>query len=381
MIEGSPTPSHTPNPSSPNNKNSQPGKKNPLWVLAPIAVFILAKGKWILSLLKFGKFGGAITSMLIFTGTYALLYPVSFAIGLLVMIFIHEMGHVIAAKHKGLPVSAPIFIPFMGAFINMKRNPRDAATEAYIGYGGPLLGTIGATITFALGVWLDYPVLYSVAYIGFLINLINLVPIHPLDGGRISVAITRWLWLVGLIGGLGLVIYLQSIILGFIWVMFAWELYNKYVKKKKKTSRSEYITSTDYYLSEEKFYQGLTYIPGENHERDLTYTAFTELTGKHEGKTIVRAKWEAIDFENEMVIMSQAVINRVYAKTRHIKAGVDSSVCLTVFIEYYEFENKQYYEVPPATRWKFGFAYAGLVIYLAVMMFLVHDQMQNILIR
>lgn len=83
------------------------------------------------------------------------------------MIFIHEIGHVLAAKQKGLPVTAPLFIPFLGALITMKRNPRDAVTEAYIAYGGPLLGTIGATAAFALGVYTDSNLLISIAYTGF----------------------------------------------------------------------------------------------------------------------------------------------------------------------------------------------------------------------
>ncbi|TCZ73765.1 site-2 protease family protein [Paenibacillus albiflavus] len=367
--------SPTPTPNNSDNKKTESEKKNPFWFLAPVAVFILAKGKFVLSLLKFGKFGGAITSMVIFTGTYALMFPISFAIGLAVMIFIHEMGHVFAAKRKGLPVSAPVFIPFLGAFINMKRNPRDAVTEAYIAYGGPLIGTIGATLAFGLGYGLDYPVLYSVAYIGFFINLFNLVPIHPLDGGRISVAITRWLWVIGLVVGLGLVIYLRSIILGIFWVMFAYDLYKKFVQKKKSLSEERLVVSTQYYVSPDTFLQNLTYIPGENHQRDLIYTAFTELTGKHEGKTVVRARWDVIDFEEEMVIMSQAVINRVYAKVSHMGSETgDTSVCITVYIEYQEFENVKYYEVPSATRWKFGLAYSGLIIYLAIMMYLVHEQ-------
>lgn len=372
--------SPTPESNKPNNSNAKSKKNNPLWFLGTAGFFILAKGKWILSLLKFGKFGGAIASMLVFTGTYAMLFPISFAIGIVVMLFIHEMGHVIAAKQKKMPVSAPFFIPFVGALVSMKRNPSDAVTEAYIGYGGPLLGTIGATATFGLGFLLDYPVLYSVAYIGFFLNLLNLLPVHPLDGGRISVAVTRWLWVVGLIVAIPVIIYLKSILLGIILVISAWNMYNKYVKKKTAQSKMNFV-STDYYLTEETFYQGLTFIPGENHQRDLSYTAFTELTGKHEGKTIVRAKWDAIQFEEEMVVMTQAIIKRVYAQTKHIQAGSqDSSVCLTVVIEYQEFENEQYYEVRSSTRWKFGLAYFGLAAYLVVMMMLAHQEMQSIML-
>lgn len=85
---------------------------------------------------------------------------------------------------------------------------------------------------------MDSPLLYSLAYIGLLLNLINLLPIHPLDGGRIATAVTRWLWLVGLVGGLAIIVYLRSILFFIIWAMFAYDLYNKYVKNVTTTGRS-----------------------------------------------------------------------------------------------------------------------------------------------
>ena len=84
------------------------------------------------------------------------------------MIFIHEIGHVLAAKQKGLPVSLPVFIPFLGAFIAMKKNPRDAVTEAYIAFGGPLLGTAGALICYLLGTATDNITLLSYRLFGIL---------------------------------------------------------------------------------------------------------------------------------------------------------------------------------------------------------------------
>lgn len=197
-------------------------------------VSIGTKLKSILPLLKFGKFGGTLITMAISVGGYALLFPYQFAIGLVLMIFIHEMGHVWAAKIKGLPVSAPAFIPFVGALITMKKQPSDAATEAFVALGGPLLGTLGAVVSYGLGVWLDQDLLIAIAYIGLFLNLFNLIPIHPLDGGRIVVAITRWLWVVGLIVGLFLIIYLKSILLLIIYIMFLIDLWGAYRKKKPK---------------------------------------------------------------------------------------------------------------------------------------------------
>lgn len=358
------------------NQKNKRDKNNPLWVLGSAALFILAKGKWVLSLLKFGKFGGALVSMLIFIGTYAMMFPFSFAIGLVVMLFIHEMGHLIAAKRKGLPVSAPLFIPFVGALVAMKRHPQDAVTEAYIGYGGPLLGTIGATGAFILSMMVDYPVLYTIAYIGFFLNLINLLPVHPLDGGRISVAVTRWLWLIGLIIAVPVIIYLQSFLLGIIWVMSAWSMYKKYVRNRHKPGIAQ--VATDFYVHEQRFYVNGQVIPGEDHQRELSFTTYSDLSGQHEGRQVVRASWEVIEFQEEMVMPEQAIIRRVYAKAKQGAQADPSAVRLTVVIEYEDHENDQYYEVPTATRWKYGFAYFGLAVYLIIMMKLVQIEIQKL---
>ncbi len=132
----------------------------------------------------------------------------------------------------------------------MKKNPTDAATEAFIGIGGPILGTIGGVAAFGLGVYTDSPVIVSVAYAAFYLNLINLLPIHPLDGGRISTAVTRWLWILGLIGGLVFIFYINSrvsqLIFFAIWAMFAWDLYKKYVKYRNREELLSVSTRFDF---------------------------------------------------------------------------------------------------------------------------------------
>lgn len=167
------------------HQNEKEGRKSPWGWIGGLGALIVSGLKYIPALLKMGKFGGTFISMAVTVGAYALLYPWSFAIGLVLMIFIHEMGHIWAAKRKGLPVSAPAFIPFLGALIMLKRQPQDAVTEAYVAFGGPLIGTAGAFMTWLLAGWTGYEVLYPIAFIGFFLNLFNLLPMHPLDGGRI----------------------------------------------------------------------------------------------------------------------------------------------------------------------------------------------------
>jgi len=150
---------------------------------APFLVLLKTGGSMLLSI---------ITYCFYFNWTWQL------ATAIVVLIFIHEMGHVIAAKCLGVPVTAPLFIPLFGAFIAMKQNPRDAWTEAVMAYGGPLAGCIGSWICWALALQLQVSWLMHAALISFAINLFNMIPIPPLDGGRICAAVSSWFWLIGL---------------------------------------------------------------------------------------------------------------------------------------------------------------------------------------
>jgi len=126
----------------------------------------------------------------------SMLGTMALAVGFLVMIFIHEMGHYLAAKQLGLPVSAPIFTP-MGAVILMPTLPKSAKEEAYIALAGPVLGTVGAIAGLILGIVLGVRDLITVSQLAFMLNLFNLIPLAPMDGGRISMVISRHLWVLG----------------------------------------------------------------------------------------------------------------------------------------------------------------------------------------
>src|SRR5262249_38746889 len=140
--------------------------------------------------------GSFAVSVLIF---WLLMGSVYVAVAFLVLLGIHEMGHFWAAKHTGLRVKPPIFTPF-GAFIQLLEQPQNAAHEAFVGYGGPFLGTVGAVGALVLGVAFGaQPLLIAAKYALFL-NLFNLIPLAPLDGGRISMALSRKLWVVGIAG-------------------------------------------------------------------------------------------------------------------------------------------------------------------------------------
>src|SRR5437868_13188579 len=154
-------------------------------LLAPIAAVGAFLAKFGAVLLKF-KF---LLSMLVSAAFYVWLGGWWFGIGLILLLFVHEMGHVVEAKRQGLPVSVPVFIPFMGALITMKQMPHNAWREARLAIAGPLLGSAGALLLYILGLVYDSQQLKALAFLGFLLNLFNLLPVIPLDGGRIAAAL------------------------------------------------------------------------------------------------------------------------------------------------------------------------------------------------
>ncbi|MDQ3992590.1 MAG: site-2 protease family protein, partial [Actinomycetota bacterium] len=162
--------------------------------------FLFWKFKALLvAIFKFKIFTTA-ASMLVSVGAYALLWPWQFALGLVLLLLVHELGHVLEARRQGLPTSAPMFVPFLGALITMKQLPENAWREAQVALAGPIVGSLGAAAVWGLGEALDSDLLIALAFVGFLLNLFNLLPIVPLDGGRAVAALHPAIWMIGLAG-------------------------------------------------------------------------------------------------------------------------------------------------------------------------------------
>lgn len=174
--------------------------------LTAIGIFLAAKFKWAIALLKWTKFGGTLISMAASLSAYAIFFGWKFAIALVYLIFVHEMGHIVAARRKGIATSPAMFIPFVGAMISMKEQPRDAATESYLAYGGPLAGLLSFLPAVLIYRMDEDPFWALVIYLGATINLFNLLPISPLDGGRIVSVLSTKIWLIGLAVLLALVV-------------------------------------------------------------------------------------------------------------------------------------------------------------------------------
>ena len=153
-----------------------------------------------LILLTAGKFGKVLLTggtMLLSVFAYGLVFGWPYAVGFVLLIFVHEMGHYVAARQRGLDVGAPTFIPFVGAWIQLKDLPHDVETEAYVGLAGPLVGSVGALACYFAGRQFDSHLLLALSYAGFFLNLFNLIPLSPFDGGRITAVISPRIWLLG----------------------------------------------------------------------------------------------------------------------------------------------------------------------------------------
>ncbi len=170
--------------------------------LGIVLALVLGKAKGLLVL------GKAPLSMIFMVWVYATMWGLPFAAGFVLLIFVHELGHALVMRHQGIPASAPVFIPFVGAVIAMRGLPRDAWVEALVAMGGPVLGSVGAAACLVMAVQTGDRFWYALASSGFMINLFNLIPLHPLDGGRIVGAVSRWLWIVG--AAVGVAIFLAT---------------------------------------------------------------------------------------------------------------------------------------------------------------------------
>jgi Zn-dependent protease len=209
---------------------------------APLVVVgaFLAKFKFILfAIFKF-KVVTTSLSMVVSIGAYSLLWGWKFALGFVALLFVHEAGHALEAKRQGLPVSAPVFIPFLGAAILLKENPQNAWREAQIALAGPIVGSLGAAAVWWYGEATDNNLLIAVAFTGFFLNLFNLLPIVPLDGGRAVAALHPAFWLVGLVGLAALTVVAPNPILILILVVSARELWSRWRTRDTPEARTYY---------------------------------------------------------------------------------------------------------------------------------------------
>jgi Zn-dependent protease len=196
-------------------------------LFAPILGFGFLILKWGAILLKL-KVVTVAASMLVSIAAYTWIWGLPFAIGFVVLILVHEMGHVIELRRQGVPASAPLFIPFLGAVIGMRQLPDDAWKEAKVALAGPILGSLGAAAFLVAGTATDSDLLRALAFVGFFLNLFNLIPVVPLDGGRAVGALHPAIWLFGLLIVVGLAVVRPNPILILIVIVGGLELWRRW---------------------------------------------------------------------------------------------------------------------------------------------------------
>ncbi len=206
-----------------------------LAAIVAVGAKFFAAIKGVLILLPKAKVLTTAGTALVSVAAYSLFWGWTFALGFVVLLFVHEMGHVFQLRREGVKASAPMFIPFLGAAVMMKSMPDDALAEARVGLAGPVLGTLGAGACLALAEATNSDMLRALAYIGFFLNLINLIPVVPFDGGRAMAAMAPWLWFVGLGALVALLLLVGNPFLLIFVVLGMMETWRRWEARKKGT--------------------------------------------------------------------------------------------------------------------------------------------------
>src|SRR5689334_16855957 len=209
--------------------------------LAAIGLFIAklgAKAKLLLVVLPKLKLFSTSASMLVSIAAYQLIFGWAFAVGFVVLLLLHELGHVFQLRREGVEASAPMFIPFLGAVISAKSMGEDAGAEARVGLAGPILGSIATLVPLAVWLATGSDFWRALAYVGFFINLFNLLPILPLDGGRAMAALSPWVWLIGFAGLVAMVFVFPSPILLLILLFGGMESWRRWQARKTPEGRA-----------------------------------------------------------------------------------------------------------------------------------------------
>jgi Zn-dependent protease len=167
---------------------------------------------------------------------YSLFWGWWFAVGFVVLLLVHEMGHVIQLRREGVRASSPMFVPFLGAVISARSLGKNALAEARVGLAGPVLGSIGAAACLLIAQATNSNFFRALAYVGFLINLFNLIPVLPLDGGRAMAAMAPWMWFVGFAALIPIALLVHAGIVLFVVIVFGGrEIWRRWQLRKTRS--------------------------------------------------------------------------------------------------------------------------------------------------
>ena len=216
-----------------------------------------AKLKALLFLLPKIKLFTTSATMLVSVAAYSLIWGWKFAIGFVLLLLVHEMGHVIQLRREGIEASAPMFIPFLGAAIWAKSMGQNALAEARVGLAGPVLGSLGAAALIPVADATGNDLFTALAFTGFFLNLFNLLPVVPLDGGRAMAALTPWMWFVGFAGLVALMFVFPNPIILLIVLFGAMETWRRWKERNSPEAQEYYRVAPRHRLIVVTVYLGL----------------------------------------------------------------------------------------------------------------------------
>ena len=339
--------------------------------LIALGTFFAGKLKFLAFIAKLIKFNTLI-SMFISVGVYALVYGWKFAVGFVYLLFMHEMGHLIAMKNKGFPVKPAIFIPFVGAVISVDpRQIPNAKVESYIAFGGPILGTI-AFLPFAGLYWATNEPLWGVLmFVGAFLNFFNLAPVSPLDGGRIVVVLSPKIWFLGLLG-MAVYTYFNPSIIMFLILLFG---ITALFERRNQILHHDLLLAQIHFLEEEL--SGAWGSPEEN-EWILTQIQQEERRLESKGyfqKRRLKKQLEFIKYKRKVYEVKENSLKSYNAEI----LMEDYAQKLSTDIKNFKLELKRlkgYYKTDTKTKWVVLITYLLLVIFLALFVGYGHSIME-----
>jgi Zn-dependent protease len=230
-----PTPYTEPPAPEPEPPTKSPARRalGPVAAAAAIAIKFFAKIKALLLLAPKLKLLTTSGSMLLSVGAYTLLWGWRFAVGFVALLFVHEMGHYIQLRREGVRPSGMVFIPFLGAAVATRSLGGSALAEARVGLAGPILGSLATAALIPIAIATDDDFWRALAFTGFFLNLFNLLPVVPLDGGRAMAAMAPWMWFVGFGAIVVLVFLWPNPILILIALLGGFETYRRWKQRKQ----------------------------------------------------------------------------------------------------------------------------------------------------
>jgi Zn-dependent protease len=249
-----PTPAWPPAPPEPRRENPLKRLLGPLLVIGAIA---LKWGKAVILFLPKAKVLTTSASMLVSVAAYAVIWGWKFALGFVALLFIHEMGHYIQLRREGVRPSGMVFIPFLGAAVFTKSLGGNALAEARVGLAGPILGTAGALALIPIAESADSDFLRALAFTGLFLNLFNLVPTVPFDGGRAMAAMAPWMWFVGFGAMVTFFLLFPNPVLILFLLLGGYDLYHRWKHRKEAKAAGYYKVTPRQRLAVGAVYLGL----------------------------------------------------------------------------------------------------------------------------